>query len=73
MSNGEKQAVVEGYKHLAIPVYRIVLFFSIQLSLRVQRWTIYMIDPKLRYMTKVYSCKPVEGVCESMKGGKSGN
>lgn len=32
-----------------------------------------MIDPKLRYMTKAHSYKPVEGFCESMKGRKLRN
>lgn len=66
MINGERQAEVEVYKYLVALVYRVVLLFSTWLYLRVWGWTIWIIDPRLRDMTKAYRCKAVEGVCESM-------
>lgn len=66
MSNAERQAEVEGYKHSAAPVRRVVLLFSTKLGLRVQGWTICMIDPGLRDVTIGCGCKGVESVCESM-------
>lgn len=65
MSNGERQGEVEGYKHLVASVYRVILFFFNRTG-----WTIRMNDPGLREMTKGYSCRGVEGACESMKGRK---
>lgn len=70
MSNGERQTEVEGYKHLVAPYYRVILFFSTKLSLRVRGWTNCMIDPGLKDVTKGYSHKGVEGVCDSVKERK---
>lgn len=66
MSNGERQAEVESYEHLVALVYRIVLLFfnpTQPQSMRVD--TLYDWSRVKRY-GKAYSCKEVEGVCESM-------